>query len=199
MARPPIPTWFFALVVVRKGDRFLLIQEHHKGEPWYLPGGRVEPGESLVAAALRETLEEGGLRVRLDGILRIEHTPQPAGARVRVIFVGRPLDDTPPKSQADDESLGAGWFSLADLDKLRLRGHEVRGYCAEVMQGARVHPLSLLGVERRPPSRPEHTSRGAPRPQLSRELDRAAFDRAPLDRAAPERAPLGNVAPRTRT
>ena len=149
MARPPIPTWFFALVVVRKVDRFLLIQEHHKGEPWYLPGGRVEPGETMMEAAVRETLEEGGLRVRLDGILRIEHTPQTSGARVRAIFVASPVDDTPPKLVADGESLGARWVILADLDHLRLRGHEARTFFTAVLDGAPLHPLSLLGQERR--------------------------------------------------
>src|SRR4051812_25175444 len=66
MAREPIPTWFFALVVVRKGDRFLLVQEHEHGQLWYLPAGRVEPGEGLCAAALRETLEESGVPVVLE-------------------------------------------------------------------------------------------------------------------------------------
>jgi phosphatase NudJ len=31
MARSAIPTWFFALVVVRKGDRFLVVQERKHG------------------------------------------------------------------------------------------------------------------------------------------------------------------------
>ena len=51
MPRDPIPTWFFALVVVRQGDRFLLVHEAKHGQDWYLPAGRVEPGESLTDAA----------------------------------------------------------------------------------------------------------------------------------------------------
>ena len=41
MARTPIPTWCFAIVVVRRGDQFLLVQERSHGQPWYLPAGRV--------------------------------------------------------------------------------------------------------------------------------------------------------------
>jgi 8-oxo-dGTP pyrophosphatase MutT (NUDIX family) len=60
MGRRPIPTWFFALAVVRRGHRFLLTQERKYGSTWSIPGGRVEPGEDLAAAALREVLEETG-------------------------------------------------------------------------------------------------------------------------------------------
>jgi len=36
--RSAIPTWFFAVVVVRKGDRFLLVHERKRGQLWHLPG-----------------------------------------------------------------------------------------------------------------------------------------------------------------
>src|SRR5437016_11527969 len=98
MAREPIPTWFFALVVVRSGHRYLLVHENKHGQLWYLPAGRVEPGESFIEAARRETLEETGVPVVLEGILRVEHSPlrDGSGARLRVLFVARPQDDTPP-------------------------------------------------------------------------------------------------------
>jgi len=65
MPRKPIPTWFFALVVVRQGDRFLLVHEAKHGQGWCVPAGRVEPGETLFDAALRETSEETGVPVVL--------------------------------------------------------------------------------------------------------------------------------------
>src|SRR5207244_8947752 len=109
MPRDPIPTWFFALVVVRRGDRFLLVHERKHGQLWYLPAGRVEPGETFAQAAVRETLEEAGIAIALDGIVRLEHTPIEGGARMRAIFVAHPTDDRPPKATPDDESLGAAW------------------------------------------------------------------------------------------
>jgi phosphatase NudJ len=42
MSREPIPTWYFALVVVVSGDRFLRVHERKHGQLWYLPAGRVE-------------------------------------------------------------------------------------------------------------------------------------------------------------
>jgi phosphatase NudJ len=148
MARDPIPTWFFALVVVRKSDRFLVVQERKHRQLWYLPAGRVDAGETLAEAALRETLEETGIPVVLEGVLRVQHTPRSDGTcRVRVVFVARPEDDRAPKSVPDDESLRAAWVTLEELERLPLRGDEVRELFTAVAGGAPLAPLSLLGSE----------------------------------------------------
>ncbi len=148
MSREAIPTWFFVLVVVRSGNRFLLVHERKHGQGYYLPAGRVEPRESLFEAARRETLEETGIPIVIEHVLRVEHTPQPGGsARVRVLFVARPTDDRPPKSIPDDESLGAGWFLLEDLDRLPLRGDEVRSILTYVAEGGPLHSIDLLTEE----------------------------------------------------
>ena len=147
MPKPGIPTWFFALVVVRKGEKFLLIHEKKHDQTWYYPGGRVELAETLVEAAERETLEESGVPVVLEGILRIEHTPRADGARLRVVFLARPKDETPPKSVPDDESLGAAWVGLDEIHRYPLRDPEVKTTFAAVLAGAPVHPLSLLTTE----------------------------------------------------
>jgi 8-oxo-dGTP pyrophosphatase MutT (NUDIX family) len=146
--RPGIPTWFFALVVVRMAGRFLLVHERKHGQRWYLPAGRVEEGESLGDGAVRETLEETGVRVRLEGILRVEHTPLPVGsARCRVFFLASPLDDPRPRTVPDQESLGAAWVALDELDRYPLRGEEVREILGYVSAGGPVYPLSLLALE----------------------------------------------------
>ncbi len=155
MPRTPTPTWFFALTVVRKGDRFLVLREREHGQLWYLPAGRVEPGETLAEAAVRETFEETGVPVVLEGLLRLEHTPRPQGARVRAIFLARPLDDTPPLSAPNEHSLEARWVRLAELDGLPLRGPEVRTLFAAVAAGAPVAPMALLTYEGAPWLDPE--------------------------------------------
>ena len=145
MSREPIPTWFFVLTIVRLGRRYLLVHEQKHGNTWYLPAGRVEPGESLAAAARRETLEEAGVPVVLEGILRVEHVQREGGsARQRVMFVARPASDAAPKSVPDEESLGAGWFTLDEAAKLPLRGDDVLELLRQVEAGGAVYPMGLL-------------------------------------------------------
>jgi 8-oxo-dGTP pyrophosphatase MutT (NUDIX family) len=151
MNRDPIPTYFFALVVVRKGHRFLLVHEKKHGGLWFLPGGRVLPGECLDEAARRETFEETGLRVVVEGVLRVQHSPLVDGStRCRVLFVARPQDDSPPRPAPDGDSLGAAWVSLDELDNYPLRGVEVREIFRYAASGPPVYPLDLLASEGEP-------------------------------------------------
>ncbi len=150
MAREPIPTWCFSVVVVRRGDQFLVVQERKHGQLWYLPAGRVEPGETFEAAARRETMEESGVPVRVVGILRVEHSPSAAGARLRVVFLAEPIDSTAPKSVPDEESLGAAWVRLEELSGYPLRGQEVRELFEYVAAGGAVFPAGVLQSEGMP-------------------------------------------------
>jgi 8-oxo-dGTP pyrophosphatase MutT (NUDIX family) len=150
MPRDPIPTHTFVLVVVRRADRFLVLRERKHGQLWYLPAGRVEPGETIERAAFREVFEETGVPVVLTGILKVQHTPFHGGARLRVLFTAQPADDTPPRAWANEHSLEARWVTLEELDGLPLRGPEVRSIFAWVAGGAGVYPLDLLGDEHGP-------------------------------------------------
>lgn len=148
MAREPIPSYFFVLVVVKKDEHFLLVHEQKHGQLWYLPAGRVELGEDFATAAKRETLEEAGIPIELEGVLRIEHSPHPEYTRVRVIFVARPVDNTPPKSWPDEESLEAGWFTLEEIQELPLRGEIVLESISYIANGGNVVPLSIITQEK---------------------------------------------------
>ncbi|MET4683588.1 NUDIX hydrolase [Brevundimonas faecalis] len=60
-------------VVCLKDDAVLLIRRGtppREGE-WSLPGGRIEPGERLADAALRELQEETGIEARLIGLIDV--------------------------------------------------------------------------------------------------------------------------------
>lgn len=151
MARRSIPTYYFVLVAVHLEGHYLVVQEREPGKPWYLPAGAVRPGEDLVEAAKRETLEEAGVEVTVTGILRVEHTARPDGtARVRVVFTARPKGDITPKAEADEHSLEAAWVILRDLEKMSLRSDDVKQIFHYIAKGGPIYPLDLITREGMP-------------------------------------------------
>lgn len=60
-------------VVCLRGDDVLLIRRGtppRRGE-WSLPGGRIEPGEKSIDAALRELREESGVEAEILGLVDV--------------------------------------------------------------------------------------------------------------------------------
>ena len=150
MAKVVVPAVLIAIVIVRRGDRFVLVEET-RDRGWYLPAGRIEAGEDILAGARREVREEAGIEVELEGIVRFEHTPSSDGVvRLRCILVGRPRDDAALKSEADGESRQAAWVGVEELPAFRLRAPEVAQLLRYVHAGGTVHPLSLLTPEGAP-------------------------------------------------
>lgn len=70
-SRAPRPHVDVAVAIVRRGDGRLFVQRRPEegllGGLWEFPGGKIEPGETARAAAVRETREETGLEIRITG------------------------------------------------------------------------------------------------------------------------------------
>lgn len=142
----------FALVVCihPRTGKMLLVQEFCSVGFW-LPGGGVDAGEDLDRAAIRETMEEAGVAVRLTGVLRFEFTPSKSTARLRVIFLAEPVDASSEdcKTIPDFESCGAVWVSPEDIlsRKLIFRGREPVQWMQYLQAGGKAAPMSVLGDE----------------------------------------------------
>ncbi|MEV4552176.1 NUDIX hydrolase [Nonomuraea wenchangensis] len=63
-------------VLIEDGRLLLLDQDTGGGRSWSLPGGKVEPGEPIVDALVREMREETGLDVEAGRLLYVcDHLP----------------------------------------------------------------------------------------------------------------------------
>lgn len=104
-------------LVVSEDDAVLLVRHSYdmdfSGHSWYLPGGRVGRGESLVEAVRRELAEEVGVRVLAKEELLGVYTNTVEGKRDHVVaFVVRMWDRWPTASA---EIVEARFFPSRDL------------------------------------------------------------------------------------
>ncbi len=88
---------------------------------WALPGGHVDVGEEVAAAAWRELFEETGLTAERLELINVYAGPtrDPRGRYVNWAFVGWALDSLPAPTAGDDAA-EARWFSLREVGQLSL-------------------------------------------------------------------------------
>ncbi|GAA0736422.1 NUDIX domain-containing protein [Dactylosporangium roseum] len=119
-------------VVVNEAGELLLIHRTDN-DNWSLPGGAMEPGESMTDCAVRETFEETGIHVEVTGLIGIYTDPRhvilyTSNNEVRqefsIVYTARPLGGSPTPS---DESREVEWVppdaigGLAMHRSMRLR------------------------------------------------------------------------------
>jgi 8-oxo-dGTP pyrophosphatase MutT (NUDIX family) len=117
-----LPHITVATVVERQG-RFLMVKERSTGAIVYnQPAGHLENGESLIAAACRETLEETRWRIEVTALLGIYHYRSSANnvTYIRHCFIARALEEV-PQSSLDPDIIEAVWLSRDEIADLQSR------------------------------------------------------------------------------
>ncbi len=91
MPAPPTPSLTTDVVILMPDGRVVLVLRKHPPMGWALPGGFVEVGETVEAAAVREAREETGLEVVLEALLDVYSDPRrdARGHSASAVFLGR--------------------------------------------------------------------------------------------------------------
>ncbi len=134
-----------ATVVVHDG-RLLQVEESINGAAVInQPAGHLEPGESLLEAAVRETLEETGWHVRLTHFIgSYQWVAETGRCYLRFAFAADAVAHAPERP-LDDGILRALWMTPQELREAgpRLRSPLVARVATDYLAGQR-YPLSLV-------------------------------------------------------
>jgi 8-oxo-dGTP diphosphatase len=113
MAEPKGPSPTVDLVIALPGDRVVLVKRKHPPPGWAMPGGFVDVGETVEAAAIREAREETGLAVELVDLVGVYSDPRrdPRRHTTSTVFLAR-ADGAPAGADDAEEARAFGWDAL---------------------------------------------------------------------------------------
>ncbi|MEW5829791.1 MAG: NUDIX domain-containing protein [Chloroflexota bacterium] len=99
---------------------------------WCLPGGAVDPGESVEEACTREVFEETGLRSRVTRLVGVYSDPHklieyPDGAKAQIVALSFEVEITGGGMSLSNETSGVDFFALEAIAGMDLLlNHEQR-------------------------------------------------------------------------
>jgi len=136
--------------VIERDEKYLLIKEESEGELVFnQPAGHLEADETLIEAALRETYEETGWTVSIEGIVGIALYRSPINGITyhRNTFFASPVQHHP--DQPLDEGIKAAvWMTYEEMldNKQSMRSPLVIKAVAQYREGHR-YPLEMIYSE----------------------------------------------------
>ena len=127
-------------VIIEINDQIVLIKRKNPPYGWAIPGGFIDEGETVEAAARRESMEETGLEVYLQDLLYVYSNPNrdPRQHTMSVVFIGKATGS--PCGM--DDAVEAKLFSLDSLPSPFAFDHEeiVQDYIQFKNTGRRPQP-----------------------------------------------------------
>lgn len=112
-------------------ERVLLTQRTDNGQ-WCLPGGRIEAGESVAEACIREVWEETCLIIRVVRLLGVYSDPHklvvyPDGNKAHIIALSFEAEIIGGELGGSNETIAWGFYNMLDAGNLEmLAGHMER-------------------------------------------------------------------------
>jgi 8-oxo-dGTP pyrophosphatase MutT (NUDIX family) len=120
-----------AAVFNERGE--ILLQQRSDNGFWSMPGGAIDPGESVEQGVLREVWEETGLHVRVVRLVGVYSDPRnymithyPGGDIVHNVSLCFVCERVAGTLQLSDESTDIGYFPVEALPAPMMPSHLIR-------------------------------------------------------------------------
>ncbi len=140
------PNTTVAAIIERNG-KFLLVEEKtDRGNRFNQPAGHLEDGETLIAAVIRETMEEAAYEFTPEFLLGIYHWKHSHNdtTYLRFAFIGKGGVHY-PMQELDDGIVQAVWM---DIDEMRDKANLMRSpqvlQCIEDYIAGKRYPLQVV-------------------------------------------------------
>lgn len=132
-----------AQVYVKKDRKILMVQENKEGikGKWNMPAGKLEDGETIIEAAIREVKEETNINVGIKGLIAVQETVSSLGQLLILYFLGEYKSGTIKYDK--QEISDVKWMSekeILSLDRKQIRGAET---IEDILKFAKKTPISL--------------------------------------------------------
>ena len=111
--------------IIEHQNKFLFVEEYAQGKVVLnQPAGHLEPDESLAQATVRETLEESGYQIEIQGLVGYYSHKSPLNNETyyRMCFYGVLLHEE-AKTELDPDIIRALWLSAEEFNA---REHTLR-------------------------------------------------------------------------
>lgn len=133
--------------IVENDGHFLLVEEIcHGKQVLNQPAGHLEPEETLTEAAYRETLEETGWAVNIEGVCGVSlyRSPNNGVTYARTLFFASPINKV-EGAVLDKDIIAPHWMSYEQIkqNEEKLRSPLVLKSLEQYLKGHR-YPLSML-------------------------------------------------------
>ena len=133
--------------IVEDQGKFLLVEEEtDRGNRYNQPAGHLEDNESLLAAVVRETMEETAYTFHPEALLGIYHWKHEHNdsTYLRFAYIGRVSHHQP--TQALDEGIGRSvWMTVEEMREqaMLMRSPQVLKCVEDYLAGKR-YPLEVI-------------------------------------------------------
>lgn len=115
----PVTTHSVAIIVINENHEMLL-QKEYSYPPnkvlWQLPGGQIEEGEDIIAAARRELREESNVDVRDCRLIGYYYTNNRRSDQKQYVVVGTDIKDAQAPSDPE-EFIDSFWVPVGDVER----------------------------------------------------------------------------------